>query len=80
MGGVVDVANAAHVPFAEVGGGVAGVLERAGERGDRGVEEVANAVFAIALAGVDVGIDQMPDGHCPVVMPTREGEQTGEAT
>src|SRR5206468_2639887 len=56
-GGFADVAAAAEVPFSEVAGGVAGVVEGAGEGGGGGVEPLGHAAFFVGVAVVDEGGD-----------------------
>ena len=54
---VLHVAPAAHVPLAEVPGGVSGVAEDAGHRGRVGGEVVSLFAGGVALAALEVGVD-----------------------
>ena len=54
---VLHIAPAAHVPLAEVSGGVPGVAEDAGHRGRFGGEVVGLFAGGVAFAGLEVGVD-----------------------
>ena len=74
-GGEGGTGEAAEVPFAEVGGGVARLLEEAGEGGNGGVEEVGHASAEVVGFGGKVAVDAMAGGK----MAGCEGGTTGGA-
>lgn len=53
----IDIALAAHVPFAKVAGGVSGSLELAGEGGGFGVEPLGYPALDVVAPVVEVGGD-----------------------
>jgi len=73
--GVADVAAAAHVPFAEVAGRVAGMLEGAGDAGGVGVEPVAHAEIGVGLARGEEGVDEVAGG----ILAGGDGDAGGRA-
>ena len=78
--GFADVALAAHVPFAEMAGGVAGVLEHAGEGRGPGVEPMGHAAGVVGGAVVQEGVDAPALRILTGGEAVREGEQMGELT
>lgn len=57
MGRVVDIATAAHVPFAEMSGAVAGIPENLGSMDRSRVQEVRHPAFGIGLTAGEVRLD-----------------------
>ncbi len=61
-GCVIDVALSAHVPFAEVAGGVACLVEESWQSGGVGVEPVGDPAVVVVFAVSEVGSD-IPAGR-----------------